>query len=92
MVGSASWPVNIRVVNAAPWEDLWVIERITTYLSASFAVRARCSQICRPGTLVGIGLNMLRNFNWASGSGSNESMCLNPAWITKWITEMSLDG
>ena len=78
MVGNGLWPVSM--ISVAPsWEpSLCVMERMTVNLSACFAVSGRCSQTCRPATLVGIDLKMLRYFAPSSGFRSNVSMWLIP--------------
>ncbi len=43
--------------------------------SMIFAMRGKCSQICTPGTLVEIGLNLPRMFSGASGFMSHVSRC-----------------
>ena len=69
-------PLALRPVrhwNASCDGSQSAIERISVNLSIIFASRGRCSQICRPGRLVGIGLNSPRISEGASIFRSNVS-------------------
>ena len=54
------------------------IDRISVNLWASLAMRGKCSQICSPGTVVGIGLNSPRYWSGDSGFKSHVSCCAGP--------------
>src|SRR5262249_52753393 len=64
--------------------------RISAILSAILACRGMCSQISKPGTLVGIGLNSPRNPAGALGLRSYMSMCDGPPFRLIMMTD--LDG
>src|SRR5262249_37245328 len=68
----------------------WVKVRIRQVLCTHLAVRGRCSQICRPGSEVAIGLNSPRISAGACGFMSNMSMWLGPPSRLNMMTERAL--
>jgi len=68
------------------------IERITAYRFARFASSGKCSPICRPGTVVRMGLKDPRISMGASGFGSQVSSWLGPPHMYSRITDFALAG
>ena len=85
-----SRPVSKKCVAEVWSTSVCVIDRITASRSARAASIGRCSQICRPGTAVGMGLNSPRNSAGASGLGSQVSCWAGPPHMNRTMHALAL--